>query len=116
MNKFQCDEKKIEPNINVLMSIRFLKLALSDVSVSCISNCFRKAGFEDNSIEYGLQHESDEDDDVLLAPYSQRFIRSFENIVTWYVLRQDPKMTLSTIFLALTRNQTAPIATMIKEN
>lgn len=79
----QCDEKKIEPNINVLMSIRFLKSAWSDVSVSCISNCFRKAGFEDNSVEVDLDpdDEFDEDDDVLLALYAQRFNGSFEDIV-----------------------------------
>lgn len=51
--------------------------------MSCISNCFRKAGFEDNSVEFGLDpdDEFDEDDDVPLALYAQRFNGSFEDIV-----------------------------------
>lgn len=65
------------------MSIKFLKAAWSDVSVSCISNCFTKAGFEDNSVEFGLDpdDEFDEDDDVLLALYAQRFNGSLEDII-----------------------------------
>lgn len=64
------------------MSIRFQKSAWSDVNVAHIK-LFQKSGFEDNSVEYGLgpNGEFDEDDDVPLALYAQRFNGSFEDIV-----------------------------------
>ena len=73
----------MEPNINVLISIRFLKSAWSDVSVSCISNCFRKAGFEDKSAEVidDCDDEFEEDDDIPLALFAQKFNGSFDDIV-----------------------------------
>lgn len=53
----------------MLVSIRFLKSAWSDVSVSCISNCFRKAGFE----PIDPDDEFDEDVDIPLALFTQKF-------------------------------------------
>jgi hypothetical protein len=65
------------------MAIRFLKSAWSEVTVSCISNCFRKAGFEDRDLESVTDenNEFDEDDEIPLALLTQRFNSSFDDIV-----------------------------------